>query len=392
MKQLARNTVAQPIDPVLPVQEPAAPRGERRGRPRAAWMKRRRTVVVLVIVVTVAAVVAFRLAAGDDSTETVGAAAPTSTATVKVRDLAVTEDVKGDLGYADGRELSAHRTGVVTSLAALGRTVKQGQKLYEIDQEPTVLLTGTVPAYRTLDTASAKGNDVRQLERALKEMDYGDDLTVDRKFTAATAAAVKKWEKDLGRDDPDGTVELGDIVFAPGSVRIASHPASVGTEVQTTTAVIGISSTDKVANVDLSIGKSNLVAPKDAVTVSLPNGKETTGRVASVGTEPETSASDPNADPTVPMVVRLTKPRDAAGFDSGSVTVSIVQSRDNHVLTVPVTALVALAEGGYAVQVVDRAAASGYRLVAVKTGTVTEDYAAITGTGITEGLEVVVAQ
>src|SRR3954454_22444734 len=312
MKQLARNALAQPVDPVQPVQEPAAPRGERRGRPRPAWTKRW-TVVVLVIVVAVAAVVAFRLAAGDDSTETAGAAAPTSTATVKVRDLAVTEDVKGDLGYADGQELSAHRTGVVTSLAALGRTVKQGQKLYEIDQEPTVLLTGTVPAYRALDTASSKGNDVRQLERALKKMGYGDDLTMDRKFTAATAAAVKKWEKDLGRDDPDGTVELGDIVFAPGSVRIAGHPASVGTEVQTTTAVIGISSTDKVANVDLSIGKSNLVAPKDAVTVSLPNGKKTTGTVASVGTEPETSASDPNADPTVPMVVRLTKPTDAAG-------------------------------------------------------------------------------
>jgi peptidoglycan hydrolase-like protein with peptidoglycan-binding domain len=276
-------------------------------------------------------------------------------------------------------------------VAALGRTVKQGQTLYEIDQEPTVLLTGKVPAYRALDTGSTKGDDVRQLEKALKELGYGDDLTVDRKFTAATADAVEEWEKDLGRDDPDGTVDLGDVVFAPGAVRIASHPASVGTEVQSTTALLGISSTSKVANVDLSIGTSNLVAPKDAVTVELPNGKGTAGKVASVGTEPETSASDPNADPTVPMVVTLIKPKDAADFDSGSVTVSIEKSRDDSVLTVPVTALLALAEGGYAVQVVDAAAASGYRLMAVKVGTVTEDYAAISGTGISEGLEVVVA-
>ena len=40
---------------------------------------------------------------------------------------------------------------------------------------------------------------------------------------------------------------------------------------------------------------------------------------------------------------------------------------------------------------VDSAVASGYRLLAVKTGTLTEDYAEISGDGIIEGLEVVVA-
>jgi len=277
-------------------------------------------------------------------------------------------------------------------MAGLGSTVKQGKELYEIDRKPTVLLTGTVPAYRALDIDSANGDDVRQLERALKDLGYGDDLTVDRNFTSATADAVEEWEDDLGRHDPDGTVELGDVVFAPGSVRIADHPVSVGTEVQATTAVLGISSTDKVASVDLTVGKSNLVAPGDSVTVKLPNSKETPGKVASVGTQPETPAADPNADPTLPMVVRLTRAKDAADFDSGSVTVSIVTSRDDNVLTVPVTALLALAEGGYAVQVVDPAAPSGHRLMAVKTGTITEDYAAITGAGITEGLEIVVAE
>lgn len=390
MGQLTQTTVADEAGSVTPAERPTAPGGRR--RVTAARMKRRTTLVVLVVVVVVGAAAGFRLLGGQDETEASSAAAPASTTQVKVRDLAVTEDVKGDLGYADGRELSAHRTGIVTSVVALGRTVKQGQKLYEIDQEPTVLLTGKVPAYRTLDNDSSNGDDVRQLERALKKLGYGDDLTVDRKFTSATGDAIEEWEEDLGRDDPDGTVDLGDIVFAPSSVRVASHPASIGTEVQTTTAVLGISSTDKVANVDLTIAKSNMVAPKDAVTVKLPNGKETAGKVASVGTEAETSASDSDADPTIPMTVILTKPEDAADFDSGSVTVSIEKSRDDNVLTVPVTALLALAEGGYAVQVVDSAVVSGYRLVAVKTGTLTDDYAAITGTGITEGLEIVVAE
>ena len=392
MGQLTQATVAPGAGIPASTEEQGPQHGRRRGRFPVPRMTRRTTLVVLVVIVTAGAVVGFRLTGGDDEkTETTSAATALTTTEVKSRDLAVTEDVKGDLGYADGRELSAHRSGIVTSVATLGSTVKQGKKLYSISRKPTVLLTGTVPAYRALNIDSSNGDDVRQLERNLKDLGYGDDLKVDRNFTSATADAVKDWEKDLGRSDPDGKVALGDVVFAPGSVRIASHPVSIGTEVTATTSVLEISSTQKVANVDLSQGKSNLVAPKDAVTVKLPNGKETTGTVASVGVEAETSASDPSADPTVPMVVRLTKPKDAAAFSSGSVTVSIEQSRDDNVLTVPVTALVSLAEGGYAVQVVDPAAASGYRLVAVKTGTITEDYAAISGDGITEGLKVEVA-
>jgi multidrug efflux system membrane fusion protein len=384
MDQLTRTPVE--VDSLAPVQEPAGKRGRRRRIPR---MGRRTTIALLIFVVLVPAAVGFQLTAEDDAPETTGAAAPASTTQVKSRDLIVTEDVKGDLGYADGRDLSAQREGIVTSLAALGSTVKQGRELYEINRKPTVLLTGKVPAYRTLDVDSSNGDDVRQLERALKDLGYGDDLTVDRNFTGATADAVEEWEDDLGRNDPDGKVQLGDVVFAPGPVRIAALPVSVGTQVQATTAILSVSSTDKVADVDLDSGKANLVAPKDAVTVELPNGKDTPGKVASVGTE--TQSSDPDADPTVPMVVRLNRPKDAAAFDSGSVTVSIEQSRDEDVLSVPVTALIALAEGGYAVQVVDPAAASGYRLLAVKTGTLTEDYAGISGDGIVEGLEVVVA-
>jgi hypothetical protein len=90
------------------------------------------------------------------------------------------------------------------------------------------------------------------------------------------------------------------------------------------------------------------------------------------------------------VTVVLTRPKDAARFDSGSIDVTIEQSRDEDVTVVPVTALVALAEGGYAIQVVDPQQPSGHRLLAVKTGTVTDDYAAITGGGVREGLTVVV--
>jgi hypothetical protein len=349
----------------------------------------RRGVVAAGAAVVVAAGVAVWQVAADHPAATASTPAG-GTAKVTKRDLVLTEDVKGDLGYADGRDLAADRAGVVTSLVAEGVTIKQGQALYAVDLEPAVLLTGKVPAYRELSTSSSDGADVKQLETALKALGYGDGLTVDDNFTSATADAVERWEEDLGRADPDGKVALGDVVFAPGGVRVAARKVSVGARVQTASPVLTVTSTSKVADVDLSVDKSDLVAPNDPVTVSLPDGKETPGKVAGVGTDPQTSATDPNAAPTVAMVVNLTRPADAKAFDSGSVTVTIEQSREDGAVAVPVTALLALAEGGYAVQAVDASRSGGYRLLGVKVGTVTEDYAGITGAGVREGLEVVV--
>ena len=56
------------------------------------------------------------------------------------------------------------------------------------------------------------------------------------------------------------------------------------------------------------------------------------------------------------------------------------------VLTVPLAALIALKEGGYAVQL-----PSG-GLKAVKTGLYSQDKVEISGDGVTDGLEVVTAQ
>jgi multidrug efflux system membrane fusion protein len=352
-------------------------------------MARRRTWAVGAIVVVAAATALIVWRGSDDATAAGTASAGTGTAPVTRRDLAVTEDVDGDLGYADLRDLPAQRTGVVTALAAEASIVKPGRALYAVNRERTVLLTGKVPAYRALSTSSSDGPDVRQLEKGLHALGY-DDFAVDDDFTAATADAVEEWEEDLGREDPDGTVELGDVVFAPGPVRVANHPVAVGGQVQSASAVLKVSATRKVANVDLDIDKTDLLVPKDKVTVNLPGGKDTPGTVASIGTDPQENTADPDADPTVAMVVDLGKPGDAAAFDSGKVTVTIEQSRDDDVLAVPVTALLALAEGGYAVQVVDPGQASGYRLVGVETGTITDAYAGITGPGVTEGLQVVV--
>jgi len=85
-----------------------------------------------------------------------------------------------------------------------------------------------------------------------------------------------------------------------------------------------------------------------------------------------------------------TRPADAGSLDQAPVQVAITTATVHHALVVPVNALLALAGGGYAVDV---AAADGtHRLVSVSVGLL--DNAAglvqVTGSGLAAGQHVVV--
>lgn len=354
---------------------------------------RRRIVLVGCGAATVAVVVGVVLVAGGDSAEgQAGSAGGTGTAAVTKTDLVVTDSFDGSLGFGGERKITSGRSGVVTSVPEVGTTVNPLQPLYSVDLQPTVLLTGAIPAYRTLDTGSADGPDIAQLEQALVDAGFGDGVTVDNDFTSATAAAVEDWESSLGRADPDGVVELGDVVFAPGPLRVAEVTADLGNQVQSGSPVYTATSTERVVNVDLDANLGGQVDVGMKVTLTMPRGEETGGTISSIGAEVEATSAAPDAGPTVPIVITLDDPAAAADFDSGSVDVALERSRTDGVLAVPVTALLALAEGGYAVQVIDPAAPGGSRLVAVDVGTYADDQVEISGAGIDEGTEVVVAE
>ncbi|MGH3752181.1 MAG: peptidoglycan-binding protein [Pseudonocardiaceae bacterium] len=350
-----------------------------------------RTATVGLVVVVVVIVTAALLWPGG-TPEPLPAAA-LSTAAVQRTDLVVTEEHDGKLGFGATRRVPAGRAGVITSVASAGTTVTLGAPLFAIDLEPTVLLAGEVPAYRDLDTGSPDGPDVAQLERYLADAGFGAGLTVDENFTAATADAVRGWEESLGRADPDGTVELGDVVFADGPQRLAAVDVGVGAQVQAGGGVVRTTPTIKVVTLDLDPDAASGLVMGNAVALRLPGGKATTGKITSVGTATETTAAEPGAEsgaePTVPIVITPDDPAAADGVDSATVAVAVERSRDEGVLAVPVTALLALAEGGYAVQVVDPAAPQGHRLVAVQVGTFADEKVAVTGAGIEDGVKVV---
>jgi peptidoglycan hydrolase-like protein with peptidoglycan-binding domain len=274
-------------------------------------------------------------------------------------------------------------------MAAEGATVKRGGRLYEVDGKPVRLLYGSRPAWRDL-RVGVEGADVLQLERNLRALGYTSTsgVTVDDQFTANTADAVAAWQADAGMDD-DGVVNLGEVVFEPGQVRVGAHVAAVGGGAQG--GIMGLTSADRVVSVALATSDQGDVKVGDKVTVELPDGKETGGRVTVVGRVAESAASssgsDDQGDPTIQVTVALDTPGDAGSLDKAPVKVSIVTGTASGVLTVPVNALLALAEGGYAVEVDE----GGQRhLVGVETGMFADGQVEVTGNGLAEGTKVVV--
>jgi multidrug efflux pump subunit AcrA (membrane-fusion protein) len=90
---------------------------------------------------------------------------------------------------------------------------------------------------------------------------------------------------------------------------------------------------------------------------------------------------------TFEVEIALDDPSVAGGLDEAPVDVRVVSDTAEDVLAVPVTALLALAEGGYAVEVVD--ADGSTRLVGVEPGFFAEGLVEVTG-DVAEGDLVVV--
>jgi hypothetical protein len=115
--------------------------------------------------------------------------------------------------------------------------------------------------------------------------------------------------------------------------------------------------------VDLAADDQALVSTGDVVEIDLPDGSRATGTVANVGTV-ATAAGEGN--PTVEVTITLDDPASSGTIDQAPVDVLITTLSREDVLAVPVSALLALLEGGYAVELI--AADGTTSLVGVETG------------------------
>jgi peptidoglycan hydrolase-like protein with peptidoglycan-binding domain len=284
--------------------------------------------------------------------------------------LTTSIQVAGALGYAGSFAAVDELAGTAyTILPAPGTMVRRGQRLYEVDGRPVVLFYGTRPEWRDLAEGVPAGPDISQLNANLAALGYG--AAGGAAFTAATAYAVGRWQVALGLP-VTGTVPAGQIAYAPGPLRVASVLAGLGAPAQPGSTVLTATSPGPVVRAAVPVAQEYLVRAGDQVTVTLPSGAAVPGtvlavaRVASAARGGPDDGSGPSDQLTVEATVGLTRAGTAAGLDQAPVTVSIVSARARRVLAVPVNALVALAGGGYAVQV--PRPRGGPRLVAVRAG------------------------
>jgi hypothetical protein len=340
-------------------------------------MTRLRGTLIAGAIVAGGAIITFRLASGGGPATATGSTGAIATAAVVRTTLASQQQVAGTLERAATYTLVTQQAaGTVTELPTAGTVIARGQVLYRLDGEAVRLLYGRQAAWRTLAPGVTDGADVLQLKRNLKMLGFaaGGALTMNDHFDWATTVAVEEWQRSHAAA-PTGVIPLGSVAFLPRAVRVTAQLAVAGSPAQPGTQVLDLSSTDLAVSVPLDPSLRQLVHLGDRVQIQLPEGQITAGRVSEIGAEAtaqtvQTSSAGsasaaaggdtPSAGgastqsgggppATVPVTISLDRPRDARGLDQVPVEVQITDTVHRGVLAVPVTALLALAGGGYAV-------------------------------------------
>lgn len=319
---------------------------------------------------------------------TAEATAETS-ATAEVVQQTLTETVEstGDLGYGDVLGLDCFVSGTYTALPAAGDEIGRGDEIFAVDDQSVVLLYGSLPAYRSL-TPGAEGTDVKQFENNLSRLGY-DGFTIDDGYTEMTAEAVREWQEDLGLDET-GTVDLGQVVYAPGMIRIDSVSVELGDAAGPGGPLLDYTGLDKVVTVEVDLDDQELVTVGGAVEVVLPDGTEATGTVTDSETiiREETSQSGEAEQVTyLDVTIEADDPAVFDGLDQAAVDIGFAGDSVEDVLTVPVEALLGLSEGGYGLEIVT---GDNSEIISVDTGMFADGSVEVSGEGLEEGQSVVV--
>lgn len=227
--------------------------------------------------------------------------------------------------------------------------------------------TGALTAGASIATLSfgseLSGPDVLQLEQMLDRLGFNPDaaMVVDDVFTRETHAALVEWQLATGQE-PDGVLHVGDVAVVETSVRVTAEIAAVGAQVSPGTAVIGVVDVDQIVSFELDAADQALADEGDRVTVVLPDNVELAGMIEEIAT---TATTAQDGSTTFSVTVRLDDPGAVGDLTEAPVDVELVGSSASDVLAVPVSALVALSDGGYAIEADSGA---GFRLVAVEPG------------------------
>ncbi|MEM8705535.1 MAG: peptidoglycan-binding domain-containing protein [Actinomycetota bacterium] len=278
----------------------------------------------------------------------------------------------------------AAHTGEV-ELEVTSGDVASGQVLYTVDDRPVLAVVTAETMVRDLGEGVEDGDDVAVLEQLLVDLGYDadGDLEVDDVFDEFTTEALTDFEEDL-QDTWDDIVVDGEfttdefIVLAPGA-RIDTVTPRESTNVAGGSELFtyGSEGETRIVTTSIEVADQDKLAEGAMVDVEFPDGSVVTGTVAEVATSSTTDPTNPTAEPTLAVEIALDDvPESAAGLNELDVDVVIVDDLAAGATVVPASALVATADGGFAVEVVT---GSTTTFVAVDPGMFADGFVEVAG-------------
>jgi hypothetical protein len=144
-------------------------------------------------------------------------------------------------------------------------------------------------------------------------------------------------------------------------------------------------STQQIVQLQLEADKQQLAHVGASAPVTLPSGQVANAHITSVGTVATESSGGGGEGSKATISVTLVLDHRLSHLDAAPVTVELVQERRRDVLTIPATALVATAGGGYAIEALE---GESRVEVPVTPGMFADGYVQIEGKGVHEGLTV----
>jgi len=233
------------------------------------------------------------------------------------------------------------------------------------------------------DPPGAKGSPGKHKGRPAKGEPAKGKPTKGKPAKEAPAKQAEKPAKDEPAKD------------SPSKGSPSGEPAAGAGEVVLTT-----TSTQQIVQLKVKPEQQQLARLGESVTVLLPGGGQASGRVTDVGTvaseassaadEGKGSPSGESGESTIPVTIALE--HRIAHLDEAPVSVELVKGVRRNVLTVPATALIATAGGGYAVEALASAPNDRRVTVPVTPGMFAGGYVQVEGAGIREGLTVIESQ
>lgn len=289
-------------------------------------------------------------------------------ATVQAGSPLVTVDAAATRMDVVGWETAADTDGELDAVAEVGTPVDHGTVLYTADGTDAVAVVESDPVTEAVLDAMSTG-DVEWLESVLAFVGFDPEglLVVDDEADLQTVAAIVRWQESVGLPatgsaDPSHYVVVPGAADAPHTVGVAHLEA--GDRLGNGAVVMELERPTLTVTADVSIAEVDEFEVGDTVTVEQLDESTFEARVASVADVAD-QAEGEDADPTVSVEFDVVT--DPEEFVSGVVTITSESSRIDGAMVVPSRALVALREGGYAVE--RRLADGTSELVGVEIGT-----------------------